>query len=482
MLFNSYIFVLLFLPICLIGYYTLGRFEKFGAANVFLLGMSMWFYGYFNPWYLILIISSVCFNYTIYRLILSHQDRKKVLMAIGVCANIGVLIYFKYMDFFIDTINHIFGMELDFLNILLPLGISFFTFQQISFIVDSYRGNVAKYDFLYYAGYVTFFPQLIAGPIVTHDELVPQLMDNSKKRINYENFSRGIYLFSIGMAKKVLIADTLGNAVNYGYDELLTINSTEAIIVMLAYTLQIYFDFSGYCDMAIGIGKMFNIDIPLNFNSPYKAVSIDDFWDRWHMTLTRFLTRYVYIPLGGNRKGTARTYLNIFIVFLVSGFWHGAGFTFIFWGIGHGLASIIHRMGHKFFDKLPKAVNWAITFLFVNVMWVFFRAPSIGEAIELLRRAFAGQFDAVGADMISQVSFWELHLIVDKLPILRNWQYFDVFGILALSLLIAVIPKNGYEKMQEFTPKKRSFAAMAILMAWSILSFSGLSTFLYFNF
>ena len=237
MLFNSYIFVLLFLPLCLAGYYGLGFFKKYRLANVFLLGMSLWFYGYFNPWYLIIIISSVCFNYLIYRLMHNHKDHKKVLMVIGVCLNVAVLFYFKYMDFFISTVNMLFKTEFNLLYSVLPLGISFFTFQQISFIVDSYKGDVTCYSFLEYACYVIFFPQLIAGPIVTHDELVPQLMDDSKKHINAENFARGIYLFTIGMAKKVLIADTLGCAVNYGYDEILNINSTEAIVVILAYTL-----------------------------------------------------------------------------------------------------------------------------------------------------------------------------------------------------------------------------------------------------
>jgi len=482
MLFNSYIFVLLFLPLCLAGYYGLGFFQKYRLANVFLLGMSLWFYGYFNPWYLIIIISSVCFNYLIYRLMLSHKDKKKVLMVIGVCLNVAVLFYFKYMDFFISTVNMLFKTEFNLLYIVLPLGISFFTFQQISFIVDSYKGDVTSYSFLEYACYVIFFPQLIAGPIVTHDELVPQLMDDSKKHINAENFARGIYLFTIGMAKKVLIADTLGCAVNYGYDEILNINSTEAIVVILAYTLQIYFDFSGYCDMAIGIGQMFNINLPLNFNSPYKAVSIDDFWDRWHMTLTRFLTRYIYIPLGGNRKGKVRTYVNIFIVFLVSGFWHGAGFTFILWGVGHGIASIIHRMGRKFFDKVPKIIGWAVTFFFVNIMWVFFRADSIATATELIRRAFSGHFDPLGAELTSQFSFWELHLILDKLPVIKNFDYIDVVGMFTVALFIALIPKNGFEKMKEFTPNVINMLVMSCLMIWCILSFSGISTFLYFNF
>ena len=195
----------------------------------------------------------------------------------------------------------------------------------------------------YYASFVTFFPQLIAGPIVTHDELIPQFIDEKKKRINWDNIAKGIYIFTIGMFKKVILADTFGNAVNWGFQNIAELDTSNALIVMLAYTMQIYFDFSGYCDMALGIGKMLNIELPLNFNSPYKALRITEFWDRWHITLTRFLTKYVYIPLGGNRRGRLRTYFNILIVFLISGIWHGANWTFILWGGVHGVFVILTR-------------------------------------------------------------------------------------------------------------------------------------------
>ena len=209
--------------------------------------------------------------------------------------------------------------------------------------------------------FVTFFPQLVAGPIVLHSEIVPQFADKKKKKLNADNFAKGIMAFSFGLAKKVLIADTLGKVVNWGYLDVGALDRTNAIIVILCYTLQIYFDFSGYCDMATGIGKMFNIDLPMNFNSPYRAVTILDFWNRWHMTLTRFFTRYVYIPLGGNRKGKLRTYINVFIVFTVSGIWHGANWTFIVWGMVHGLFNIFTRIFKKYIDKLPKFINWFIS-------------------------------------------------------------------------------------------------------------------------
>ena len=237
-------------------------------------------------------------------------------MIFAVAVNLGIIGYFKYMDFFIENVNAVAGTDWPLKHIMLPLGISFFTFQQISFIVDTYRGQVPRYDFLTYACYVTFFPQLVAGPIVTHDELVPQLLDTSKKKIDWDNMAKGFYIFAMGLGKKVLIADVFGGAVNLGYGNIATLQATNAIVVMFAYSIQLYFDFSGYCDMAIGLGKMLNIDLPLNFDSPYKSLNLADFWNRWHMTLGRFFTRYVYIPLGGNRKGNMRTYFNIFIVFL----------------------------------------------------------------------------------------------------------------------------------------------------------------------
>lgn len=360
MLFNSYIFILAFLPLCVVGYFGLNYVRKFKEAQVFLLVMSIWFYGYFNIWYLPIILISIIANYTIYRIMMRVESPKirKYSLIVGIVGNIGALLYFKYMDFFICTINNVMKTEYALLGITLPLGISFFTFQQISFDIDAYRKEVPVYGILEYACFVTFFPQLIAGPIVTHAELIPQFRDESKKKIDWENLSKGIYIFVLGLCKKVLLADAFGNSANFGFSNIASLDSTNAIITMLSYTMQIYFDFSGYCDMAIGIGKMLNIDLPLNFNSPYKALTITEFWDRWHMTLTRFFTRYIYIPLGGNRKGDIRTYTNIFIVFIISGFWHGAGFTFIFWGMCHGIFCIITRKYKHFFDEVHPALSW----------------------------------------------------------------------------------------------------------------------------
>lgn len=336
MLFNSYIFVLAFLPIVVIGYFNLNYYRKDIYAKLFLIFASFVFYGYYNWIYLFIIVGSIVINYLLnqWMMIENRESWRRFAFLFAILINLGSLFYFKYVDFIIENLNHILHSNLSSLNIVLPLGISFFTFQQLSYIIDSYHRakGIAHYHFHDYALFVTYFPQLIAGPIVTHDEMVPQFAEKSRKHFCAENFACGLYGFTLGLAKKVILADSFGSAVNKGLQDVGHLSCTTALFVMLAYTLQIYFDFSGYCDMATSIGKMMNIDITLNFNSPYKATSISEFWRRWHITLTRFFTHYVYIPLGGNRKGMIRTYLNIMIVFIISGLWHGANWTFVLWG------------------------------------------------------------------------------------------------------------------------------------------------------
>lgn len=484
MLFNSYIFILLFLPLCVLGYFGLNHFKKYNLAQIFLLGMSLWFYGYYNPSYLLILISSVLINYSIYLLQgkLEKQGVKKAAMIAGVCINAGILLYFKYMDFFIGNINGIFKADIDFLRIVMPLGISFFTFQQISFIVDAYRGEIPKYNFWHYACFVTYFPQLIAGPIVTHDELVPQFNDVEKKKLNSENLAKGIYIFSLGLAKKVLIADMFGKLVSYGYDTVDSLNSISAMIVMLSYTIQIYFDFSGYCDMAVGLGKMMNIDLPQNFNSPYKALTITEFWDRWHMTLTRFFTKYVYIPMGGSRKGKIRTYVNVLVVFLISGFWHGASWNFVFWGVIHGVFNVLTRIFKKFVAKVPAVINWLITFSFVNVAWVFFRAETFPKALAVLKAAFSFNFSGYDSTFTTLIESSELVELMDILKVRNLFPPVILVGYFVVAFGLIIGGKNAYEKMQTFRPTFFKFLTTMFLLIWSIFSFAGISTFLYFNF
>ena len=484
MVFNSYIFILFFLPVCILGYFSLNHFKQYKLAQIFLVGMSLWFYGYFNPAYLFILVASVLVNYGFYLLIRKNTKTQysKILMILGVIFNIVILLYFKYMDFFIGNINGIFKTDIPFLYIALPLGISFFTFQQVSFIVDAYKGEIPEYHFWEYAGFVTYFPQLVAGPIVTHDELVPQFMDRSKKKFDSENMSRGLYMFTMGLAKKILLADMFGKLVSYGYATVDGLNSVTAVITMVAYTFQIYFDFSGYSDMAIGIGKMMNIDLPQNFKSPYKALTITEFWDRWHMTLTRFFTKYVYIPLGGNRKGAVRTYVNIFIVYLVSGFWHGASWNFVFWGVMHGIFVVLTRSCKKVVDRIPAVVNWLITFAFVNVTWVFFRAETFPQALTLLKKVFTGGIAGFDMQFIELLRSVEIVEVLSLTPLETLYPPFVLTVFFVIAFLISLVSKNAYEKMLGFRPTFLRLIMTLFLLFWSVFSFAGISTFLYFNF
>lgn len=484
MLFNSYIFVLLFLPLCLAGYFSLNHYRLYSAGQFFLLVMSLWFYGFYNISYLFVILTSIAVNYGCYMLIEQCRGRSlcKGIMFLGVIVNIGILIYFKYMDFFIGNINTIFKTDLDFLHIALPLGISFFTFQQISFIIDAYKGEIPKYSFLYYASFVAFFPQLVAGPIVTHNEMVPQFLDEKKKKVNTDNLAKGIYIFVLGLAKKILLADIFGDVVTYGFTTLHQLSSVTAFLVMLSYTFQIYFDFSGYCDMAVGIGKMMNIDLPINFNSPYKALTIIEFWDRWHITLTRFFTKYVYIPLGGSRKGKIRTYVNVLIVFLLSGLWHGASWNFVFWGFCHGMFMVITRMFRSFFEKLHPAFNWIITFLFVNVAWVFFRAETFSQAWTLLGKLVSWDFRPLDEVFIKMFRLVELKKILSPFHIESVYPPALITAFFVLAGVLVLGSSNSFEKMERFKPSFKNMILTFGLLVWCVFSFAGMSTFLYFNF
>ncbi len=486
MLFNSYIFLLLFLPLVIVGYFLLNHFKLYRPAMIFLLCMSLWFYGYFNTYYLFIMITSILVNYVAYKLIDKHRDRKIIKRTIATAAiiiNIAALFYFKYYDFFIENINALFKTDFTLLHIVLPLGISFFTFQQLSFVIDSYKGEVPKYNIIDYACFVTFFPQLVAGPIVTHDELVPQFEDTSKKTFNWDNFSKGLFAFTLGLSKKVLIADMMGNAVNWGFVNISELDSINALIVTLCYTFQIYFDFSGYSDMAIGMGKMMNIDLPLNFNSPYKALTINDFWNRWHMTLTRFFTKYIYIPLGGNRKGVFRTYVNIMIIYLISGIWHGANWTFIFWGICHGFFCVISRHNKARLEKLHPALSWIITFTFVNLMWIFFRAESMGDAISILSTIAEGDITGgIHPELVSSFLSAEWNFLAIVFTVVKEYEHLILIGYIILLLIAVLGAKNVHERTQALKPKVSSAILVAILLTLCIMSFSGVSTFLYFNF
>ena len=482
MLFNSYEFIFLFLPITLIIYFTLNRYGKNNIAKGWLVIASLYFYSYFHLSYLYLILSSIMVNYFIGNK-LNHKSltekERKIWMIIGVAFNLGLLGYFKYYDFFVENINIVLKTNFTLLYILLPLGISFFTFQQLSFIIDSYNEKSMKYDFLSYCLFVTFFPQLIAGPIVLPNEMLPQFEDKRNKLINYENMNRGLYMFSIGLAKKVIIADTIANFANAGFDKMETLNIIEAWMTSISYTLQLYFDFSGYCDMAMGIALMFNIVLPLNFNSPYKSTNIQEFWKRWHMTLGRFMTNYLYIPLGGNRLGERKTLRNLFIVFMASGIWHGAGWNFAIWGGLHGICILVHRVWKNSGRKMNKLLGWFITINLVNIFWVFFRAETLNGALKVLKGMFNYK------SLITVVLEME-----QKNNLMRIYQEIkDIFGaneidiaILLFATIITFLLNNTFNIVNSLKINIKNCFIVAFFYSISICYFNGISNFLYFNF
>lgn len=392
MIFNSPEFLFLFLPFTVCVYYLLLRWQQTRYMTPFLFAASLFYYGYWRPENIWIIILSICLNYFLGQCIAQAGRFRKAVFIAGISANLSALVYYKYTDFILYTLNTALHINLPLQDIVLPIGISFFTFQQISYLSDIYiqRHDPTHEGFINYCCFICFFPQLVAGPIVYHQEMMPQFADEHNRAINWENIYTGLILVSMGLAKKVLIADNLSPIVHYGFDVAPSLTFLEAGFSVIAYTLQLYFDFSGYSDMAIGCALFFNIHIPQNFNSPYQACDIQDFWRRWHITLSRWLRDYLYIPLGGNRKGTGCTLGNLFITFLLGGLWHGAAWTFILWGILHGAALIIHRLWSQIYKKrLPQLVGWGLTFVFINIAWLVFRAPNF-ERIKIFFDAFLG--------------------------------------------------------------------------------------------
>jgi alginate O-acetyltransferase complex protein AlgI len=468
-LFNSYEFIFLFLPITFFVYFYLSSKRLIVGAKAFLVFASLFFYSWWNIIYLPLILASILFNFAI-GVSLSQDDvkqtlklklSKKTILTFGIICNLLLLGYFKYTDFFISNANIVLGSNIDLLHIILPLGISFFTFTQIAYIVDAYRGEVKEMDYLSYSLFVTFFPHLLAGPILHHKEIMPQFNTTKNFAKNYKNIAAGIFLFSIGLFKKVVIADTFAVWANNGFDKAEVLNFIEAWTTSLSYTFQLYFDFSGYTDMAIGIALLFNIRFPLNFNSPYKATNIQEFWRRWHITLSRFLRDYIYIPLGGNRKGETRTYSNLFFTFLIGGLWHGAGWTFIFWGFLHGSALVIHRAWQKLNFKLNTILAWFITFNFINISWIFFRAKDWDSALKVLGAMF-------------------------YIDLIETTNYYISLMWLLIALVIVLMAPNSMNIIKRY---KKYFVYISLfLILFSLLQLNNFyitkinSQFLYFNF
>lgn len=411
-----------------------------------------------------------------------NRFSKKSILTFSIISNIALIAYFKYSDFFIQNVNYVFNSKIQFLNLALPLAISFFTFQQIAYLVDSYRQETTEYDFLNYSVFVTFFPQLIAGPIVHHKEMMPQFETLKNKVVNYKNISLGLFIFSAGLFKKVVIADKFAIWATNGFDASNALTLLDAWITSLSYSFQLYFDFSGYTDMAIGLALLFNIKLPINFNSPYKAKNIQEFWSRWHITLSRFLKDYIYIPLGGNRKGNFRTYYNLLATFILGGLWHGAGWTFIFWGALNGFALIIHRVWSKSGFKLWSWLRWFITFNFLNIAWVFFRAKEWNDAIQILKSMFSLDGLVLPEFLEKNLSFLSAYgIFFGQLTEGINGDDPTIIWIFS-GFVIVLFFKNSIEHLENFKLNYKTALLSGIYFVVSVLSLNKVSEFLYFNF
>jgi len=488
MLFSNYEFIFIFLPVSFFIYFFLLQKRLIIGAKGFLVFSSLFFYSWWNITYLPIILSSMLFNYIIGNSLNNNLSNirvnKKILLSFGIIINILLLGYFKYSDFFIENFNFAFDTSVPLLHLILPLAISFFTFQQIAYLVDSYRGETSEYDFLNYALFITFFPQLIAGPIVHHSEMMPQFASKWNLVKNYKNISMGLFIFSIGLFKKIVIADSFAIWANSGFDVATKLNLFEAWATSLSYTIQLYFDFSGYTDMAIGAALLFNIKLPINFNSPYKATDIQDFWRRWHITLSRFLRDYIYIPLGGNRGGEFKTYSNLMATFILGGIWHGAGWTFIFWGFLHGFALVIYRAWSQFGFKLWSWVAWFITFNFINITWVFFRAKEWDDAIKVLNGMFSLDYIVLHPNIIKLIPYLDFLSIQTGQTFTNIGANRDIIIWFVVAFIIILFVKNSNQMIEKFQYKFYN----AIFIVFSVVTFYFMkisyseSIFLYFNF
>jgi alginate O-acetyltransferase complex protein AlgI len=478
MLFSSYTFLFQFLPAVALAFAAARRHSP-RAGILVLAAASLFFYGAWRPVYLLLLLASIAANFSL-GLLMEDPLRRRTVGALGVALNLALLCYFKYTNFILDSVANLTGVPLPFVNVVLPLGISFFTFQQIAYLIDVMRGAKVERDIVAYTLFVSFFPHLIAGPLVHHAEMIPQFKRGRTSR-SAALAARGMAIFAAGLFKKVVIADNLAQFVSPVFDHLDAggaVTSRWAWLSMLSYTLQIYFDFSGYSDMAVGLALLFGIRLPVNFRSPYKATSIIDFWRRWHITLSRFLRDYLYIPLGGNRLGEQRRYLNLMVTMLLGGLWHGAGWNFLIWGGLHGLYLSVNHLWQKWRGVAVKAAAsdhfagvaaWAVTFGAVVIAWAFFRAKTLAGAWSMLSALFGGE---AGSSAYASPGI----LRVMGLPILVGEEYLLAIGVCAVVLALAIalsLPNvaelYGYREYRR-APERSRWPRWRPNFAWALLS------------
>ena len=479
LLFNSYEFIFLFLPVAVIGFFCIGK-RWHSTGTLWLVLASLFFYGWWDLCYVPLLCTSICFNYLVGRKIehlatgydnqpgervgaaVPHVRARKAWLAFGIIVNIILLSYFKYTDFFLGTANRLVGVDLfDLPHIMLPLGISFFTFTQTAYLFDAYRGQTRNRSFLTYCEFVTIFPHLIAGPIINHREMIPQFLAERTFRVQWDNVAMGLAIFTLGLAKKVLIADKIAPWVNGVYAHVDTLTMPEAWLGALGYALQLYFDFSGYSEMAIGLGLMINLKLPLNFDSPYQSLSIIDFWRRWHMTLGLWVKNYLYIPLGGGRCGILRKMCNLFFSMLIIGFWHGAGWTYVVWGGLHGLLLIVNHLWRRLHIYLPKILCWFLTFGSVVACLVVFRS----ENFHISKSVLMAMMD------FSRIALPIDHTLAKHLEI-----------ILALTLVVAFLPHPIRLLQRHFHPDWKWCIPLAALLVYTVTMLHDYTEFMYFQF
>lgn len=473
MLFNSYEFIFIFLPFTILGYFLLARIFDIRKSKYFLILMSLIFYSYWDIRNLPILAFSILINYIVGTKI--KKTRNRSLLLTGILFNILLLIYYKYSNFLINNINIVLDQEIPSIDVVLPLGISFFTFTQTAYLVDSYRAETEKYSKSDYLLFVTIFPHLIAGPIIYHKDMIPQFSDLSRYKFNSLNFARGIVWFVIGLFKKVVIADRLSTIADLAFLHPSQLSFFDAWGGSLAYTLQLFFDFSAYSEMAIGIALMFNYDIPVNFNAPYKACNIIDFWKRWHITLSTFLKNYLYIPLGGNRNG--HHLRNILITMLLGGIWHGAGWTFIIWGGLHGFFICINHIWRKFNIAIPRIISWLLTFNAVNFAWIFFRASTIDDAFCFIKSMFttngiAYPYSNTIARFLPNITYSSNYLVSSN----------DLLRIITFFVISVAYFSTEDWITYKFKPKILIAILLAAAFVFTVSQLNKMTTFLYFQF
>ncbi len=503
MRYNSLSYLLFFLPILVLLYFFLNRMRLTLAARVCLILGSLFFYSFRDPLYLFVLVGSTCLNYFIGKGIIAKNaagERSRNLLVTGIALDVTVLGFFKYSAFVTENINNFFGSRFGIPEILLPLALSFYTFQQIAFLVDCHRGQVKLKGFLDYCQFVCFFPQLVLGPIVRYNHIIPQHNSLKGKFLNHENISRGILLIAMGLFKKAFLADSLGKWANYGFNYLESFNAITAWATSLSYTFQVYFDFSGCIDIVMGSALLFNIKLPVNFNSPYKALNVQDFWRRWHITLSDWLRDYIFLPVAYftmNRIHT-RKFLKIkveiwgysiavMITMLIGGIWHGAGWNFLLWGGLHGLALVVLRVWKKARIKLPKAFAWFLTFNFVNFTWIFFRADTFEHAMKVIRGMFSFA-DFSTTDLLEFLSdgygFLSIYGFDLDVPFAAAGNNLRAVFLILISFFIVLLFKNSNHLFSlRISPVKSSLWAGIFLFLSLMASFGTVSTdFIYFRF